>query len=138
MAKGLRQAVMGAEAVIRNIRARHKKMGEDFERGLVLAGAHLLKESQRKVPVDTGNLKASGYFRKTGTGWKANGFVGYTAFYAPFVHELVQMKLKGLPRPGHGNFWDPPGRGQAKFLEEPARVEAARMRAIIREAMRIK
>ena len=50
--------------------------------------------------------------------------VGYTAAYALYVHESVGMVLKGQPRPGknRGNFWDPAGRGQAKFLEEPART----------------
>jgi hypothetical protein len=49
--------------------------------------------------------------------------VGFTAAYALYVHEKVEMKLKGQPRPGknRGRFWDPQGRAQAKFLEEPAR-----------------
>lgn len=72
--------------------------------------------------------------------------VGYTAAYALYVHERVEMKWKGLPRGagfkregkvvivptrvlktgkvgggGKGFYWDPPGRGQAKFLEQPAR-----------------
>jgi len=51
--------------------------------------------------------------------------VGYTANYALFVHENVEMKGKGLPRrpnpPHKGNYWDPAGRGQAKFLEQPFR-----------------
>ncbi len=47
---------------------------------------------------------------------------GYSARYAIWVHELTAMKLKGQPRPGNrGSFWDPPGRGQAKYLEAPAR-----------------
>ena len=49
--------------------------------------------------------------------------VGYSAGYALYVHEAVGMKLKGLPRqpPGKGLYWDPQGRAQAKFLEQPAR-----------------
>lgn len=75
--------------------------------------------------------------------------VGYTAAYALYVHERVEMKWKGLPRgqgfsidksgkvvvparllsgqethragPNRGFYWDPAGRGQAKFLEQPAR-----------------
>lgn len=70
--------------------------------------------------------------------------VGFTAAYALAVHEDVEMKLKGFsrdprvrriemggdpakarPRPRKrepkGRFWDPQGKGQAKFLEQPAR-----------------
>lgn len=70
--------------------------------------------------------------------------VGYTAANAAALHEDVEMKLRGFsrdprvrrveqggdpakarPRPRKrepkGRFWDPQGRGQAKFLEQPAR-----------------
>ena len=64
--------------------------------------------------------------------------VGYTANYALYVHELVDMKLKGKPRGSgggrntktgrfkkrtgrKGKYWDPQGKGQAKFLEQPFR-----------------
>lgn len=72
--------------------------------------------------------------------------VGYTAAYALYVHENIEMKWRGLPRgggltrdkegvvvfseklltqgsgaTGKGFYWDPPGRGQSKFLEQPAR-----------------
>jgi len=41
--------------------------------------------------------------------------------YAVYVHENMEMKLKGQPRPsGRGKYWDPPGSGP-KFLENPAR-----------------
>lgn len=58
------------------------------------------------------------------TSSKVSVLVGFTAAYALFVHENVEMKGRGQPRrkPSKGNYWDPPGRGQAKFLEEPARV----------------
>jgi len=48
--------------------------------------------------------------------------VGYSAGYALWVHESVDMVLKGKPRgKGRGNFWDPQGKAQAKYLETPAR-----------------
>lgn len=55
----------------------------------------------------------------------------YDAPYATFVHENLQMKLRGLRRRGkregnkprlYPNYWDPLGQGQSKFLEEPARL----------------
>jgi hypothetical protein len=52
--------------------------------------------------------------------------VGYTARYALYVHEMVDEKGKkrvgeGIKRrrPSLGMYWDPQGKGQSKFLEEP-------------------
>lgn len=63
--------------------------------------------------------------------------VGYTASYALYVHEAVEMKLKGLPRqpPGKGMYWDPQGRAQAKFLEAPFRQLAPELKRIIFKAV---
>lgn len=74
---------------------------------------------------------------------KNNGsvIVGYTAEYAVFVHENIEMKLKGKRREiwftskaghkiriegkfGKGRYWDPQGRGQSKFLEQPFREKS--------------
>ena len=65
--------------------------------------------------------------------------VGFTAAYALYVHENMEiwppgMRLKGLPRgggkvksgkrkgkPKRGYYWDPQGKAGPKFLEGPAR-----------------
>lgn len=63
--------------------------------------------------------------------------VGYTAEYAIYVHENIEMKLKGQPRPKNkGKYWDPQGRGQAKFLEEPARRLQPELGRIIGETVK--
>ncbi len=47
---------------------------------------------------------------------------GFTAAYALYVHENMEMKLAGQPRPkGRGFYWDPQGISGPKFLEGPAR-----------------
>lgn len=67
---------------------------------------------------------------------KAAVIVGYTAAYAVYVHENVEMKLKGKPRPRkRGYYWDPQGVAQAKFLEEPARTEANTIGKIVASAI---
>ncbi len=88
---------------------------------------------------------------------KNNGdvIVGFNASYALAVHELVGMKLKGIPRdprkrPGikhqanprprkvnpKGKFWDPQGRGQAKFLESAFRDLRRQTAATIADAVK--
>lgn len=113
-------------------------MGLRAAAGLKTAGLVLQHDSQRKVPVDTGNLKASAFTRSTGIGWDAEVTVGYTAAYALFVHEAVGMKLKGQKRPTKGKFWDPQGRAQAKFLEEPARTLRPTFIKILKQFTRVK
>lgn len=86
--------------------------------------------------------------------------VGFTANYALYVHERVEMKWKGLPRgqgfyvdddgvirfpsrvretgrvggKHRGFYWDPQGRAQAKFLEAPARELKDEFGRIVGEA----
>jgi hypothetical protein len=61
--------------------------------------------------------------------------VGYEAEYALAVHEDVEMKLKGIPRPsGIGVYWGP--HGQAKFLEQPARVNAKEYARLVKDVLK--
>ena len=63
--------------------------------------------------------------------------VGYTAAYALYVHERIEMKWKGMPRhaPSKGFYWDPQGRAQAKFLEAPARMYQDQIGDIVRKVL---
>lgn len=71
---------------------------------------------------------------KHAIGGKSEVVVGYTASYAMFVHENKEMKLKGKSRTGgKGKYWDPQGRAQAKFLEEPARTMMPELGRVIAE-----
>lgn len=124
----------GQKEVLGNLKRQQRALGLRVAVGLKAAGLALQRESQRLVPVDTGNLKASAFTRATGAGLDTAVTVGYTAAYAMFVHELVQMRLRGQPRiGGKGAYWDPAGRGQAKFLEEPARRMKDELLAIVKK-----
>ena len=131
--------VEGVLEVIKNLRAKGEQLAAGTSRGLRLAGLFLQRASQKKVPVDLGVLKASAFTRAQGTGFATEVNVDYTASYALFVHEAVGMVLKGQERVGgRGKYWDPQGRAQAKFLEEPARTEASQLRRIIKENAKLK
>lgn len=133
-------AVIGLKDVLKNMEDFKKALAPRVELGLKTAGLYLQGRSQNLVPVDYGVLKASAFTRATGKGMATVVNVGYTAFYAMYVHENVEMKWKGKPRApvrfkddvdmvnnlekiyaNRGNYWDPAGRGQAKFLEAPSR-----------------
>lgn len=130
--------ITGVQNVLANLKKRQAQMGEGLSKGLSIAGLKLQRESQRLVPVNFGVLKNSAYTRKIGSGFNTKVYVGYTASYAIFVHEAVGMVLQGQARVGgKGRYWDPQGRAQAKFLEEPARRLGPELRAIIREHSKI-
>lgn len=101
--------------------------------GLFVGGLLIERRSKERVPVEYGNLRASGY-----TGWdpdNPNGVVvGYTARYAAAVHEKVAMKLKGKQRrSGIGQYWGP--KGEAKFLEKPHRESREDVKKIVASYM---
>lgn len=133
------RGIQGVDKVISNLRKQRRTLALGVERGIKKAALKLQRESQRLVPVNFGVLKASAFTRTRGSGWDTQAWIGYTAVYAIFVHEAVGMVLKGKPRPkGRGKYWDPQGRGQAKFLEEPARRLRPELLQIIKDSAKIK
>lgn len=126
--------VTGVRNVVSNLRKQEKVSKSRTERGLKKGGLFLQRESMPLVPVDTGNLKGSAFtrFDKSPFGSKNDVIVGYTAAYAPFVHE-APMKLKGQKRSTKGNYWDPQPRAQNKFLETPIREKKDEMFSVIKK-----
>jgi len=114
--------VRGMDTVKRNLNREIGAIKKRLAGGLFAGGLIIEGESKRRVPVELGNLRASGYTqRKSADGLTVE--VGYEAAYAPFVHENLEMKLAGQPRPsGLGRYWGP--QGEAKFLENAANEKA--------------
>lgn len=107
--------VRGIEETMKNIRREFDAIEGKSRAGLLAAGLQVQRLSQARTPVEFGNLKASAYTRKVPEDQNAVE-VGYEASYAVYVHENMEQKLKGEPRPsGLGNYWGPAG--QPKFLE---------------------
>lgn len=116
----IRPSINGLNQVITNIRKVGIRVDATIPAGLFAAGEFLKTESQKLVPVEYGELRDSAFVVARRRGFYNEVTVGYSAPYAIYVHENMQMKLKGKPRPsGKGNYWDPNGR--PKFLEEPSR-----------------
>ncbi len=83
--------------------------------GLLAGGLMIQRDAQQHVPVEKGVLRASAYTRKTREGLSPLVEVGFTAAYAPYVHENLAMKWRGQPRrSGKGVYWGP--QGEARFL----------------------
>jgi hypothetical protein len=101
--------IIGVAKVLKNLKIVDEKVGVGIERGCLRGGLFLQGESQRIVPVDTGNLKNGARTRNIGgQGYKADVVVEYLAEYAVAVHENLQASHKSGKR--------------AKYLEEPARL----------------
>jgi hypothetical protein len=108
-------AVLGKDEVLYKLKGRFNLIKKNTQAGMLAAGLKVQRLSQQRVPVDTGNLRASAYTQKSPDAQLAVE-VGYTATYAVFVHENMEQKLKGKPRAsGRGVYWGP--HGQPKFLE---------------------
>jgi hypothetical protein len=114
--------VEGLDTVMANLNREVLAIAGGTLAGLLEAGLIIQRDAQLHVPVDVGNLKASAYTREA-THSRADRpavEVGFTAAYAVFVHENLEMKLKGQERTsgsGKGRYWDPQGRAGPKFLQ---------------------
>jgi hypothetical protein len=133
--------ITGVQEVIANLMKAEKQIGNGIRKGLIKAGLFLLRESKLIVPVDLGNLKASGDSRAEGQGMDTVVWVVYTAHYAVYVHEnldavhgaaynakyaaKIASHVKGFHSRGE--------KQQAKFLEAPARLHSQRLAEIIYE-----
>lgn len=112
--------VKGYDQVIANLNKEVARIEGATMEGLMEAGLKVLKVAQERTPVDTGNLKNSGFVRKQG---KLGVTIGFSAAYAIYVHENLEAH--------HDT-------GQAKFLESALRDNRAAILRIIEMKARTK
>jgi hypothetical protein len=135
--------VVGLETVMRNLNAQIAQIKGDVLAGLMEAGLQVQRAAQQRVPVQTGNLKASAYTRKDPSG-RPQVQVGFSASYALWVHENVEMKLKGLPRArrgykgSQGRYWDPQGKAGPKFLQNAVNDNRGNILQIVQRRARVR
>lgn len=108
----------GLNEVTRNLNKQIQGIMTRTRAGLWEAGLLVQRRAQLLAPVDTGKLKASAYANAFDTPMGPAVEIGFTAAYAPYVHEIVEY---------HHNV------GQAKFLETALRNSEAEILDIIRQ-----
>jgi hypothetical protein len=81
-------ALRGTDKLLKNLNKQIKKIEGRNEAGMRQACLLVRRRAQKKTPVDTGNLRNSAYTDVEGQGDNTVGRIGYTAFYAPYVHEI--------------------------------------------------
>lgn len=93
----------GVDKVLDNLRKQQREMPQRVERALYTEAQIDMTESKRRVPVDTGVLRATGAVQKPErSGRRISVRLTYGTEYAVFVHEDLDAFHKI---------------GQAKFLE---------------------
>lgn len=108
--------VKGLDKTLKNLNKRIDAIPNKSMKGLLTGGLIVQRDAQKHVPVEFGVLRQSAFTRKARNDKEVKAVeVGFTAAYAMFVHENLEMRLKGKPRPsGKGVYWGP--QGEARFL----------------------
>ena len=88
--------VLNAREVAEAINRLPEEIEGDFFIGLQRAGLLVQRESQKRVPVDTGALRNSARTSTKGQGFGAVVTVGFHTAYAAIVHETHKSKKKFL------------------------------------------
>lgn len=132
--------IKGLQQVVKNINKAVGVITEAGVDGVIQAGSLVRREGQIQTPVETGNLVASWYgptIYKVNNVDRIIALIGLTAFYAPFVHEMVGANFTG-PRPESKS----PARqkggkptAKAKFLEDPLKANATKIIELISLSM---
>jgi hypothetical protein len=112
----------GLEDVLRRLGSAEDYIAERAGKALRSEGEALLARASETVPRQTGRLAASGYVTapvETSSGVTVE--VGYSAPYAPEVHERMERR--------HAS-------GQSKWLEKAAQAEAAELAPAVAEQVK--
>lgn len=120
-----RKRVTGVDKVLRNLNREIKQIEGLTMKGLIQSAVLIRRDMEQtspKIPVDTGNLRASWFTDPHYQGQNPVVRLGFSANYAWFVHEMVGANFQ---RPGAG----------AKFLEAALkRNKDTILKTIAREA----
>lgn len=122
----------GLQEVMANLNAEIQRIQGRTLQGLIKAAIHIRRDMEATeplIPVDTGNLR-SGWISQALPKGMTQGqgpviVIGFTAEYAPYVHEMVGANFQ---RPGSG----------AKFFEAALNRNQKKILQIIQENAKVK
>jgi hypothetical protein len=141
----------GIDEVLKNLNKEIKGIEGRTKGSMVKVGLFVESRSMPECPVVSSNLKNSRYFEAFDTLKGPAVEVGYTATYAPFVHENPRAGKTGGVSPKGVAYKapiNPSGKrstqavfsvvGKWKFLEDPLKKNARRILVIIKESAKLK
>lgn len=123
--------VSGLNKILKNLNKEIQKIEGNTRDGLVKVGLFVKAEAVERAPVEFGTLRGSAFSQVSPNTYRGKpvATIGFTAKYAPYVHE-APMKLKGQPRPGNrGSYWQG---GENKFLEKSVKLNIREIVDIIK------
>lgn len=89
-------AVKGLDGILKNIAAAERTLSAARRTAFTRIGLIVKADAVKNAPVDTGNLRGSAFSEVQADKLV---FVGFTAKYAPWVHENLEANFKkGGPR----------------------------------------
>jgi hypothetical protein len=106
----------GLQTVQQNLRLAVLRITNRSMAGLMEGGLIIQRAAQEKCPVVTGNLRSSAYTELDTSGGGQAVEIGFTAAYAPFVHENPNAGKSGKKNPSKGKMRFSEV-GEWKFLE---------------------
>ena len=141
----------GIDNVLKNLNKEIKGIEGRTRKGMTKVGLFIESKSMKECPVVTSNLKNSRYSEAFDTSKGPAVEIGFTALYAPFVHENPRAgKTRGISPKGvaYKAPINPSGKrstqtifstvGKWKFLEDPLKKNARRIIEIIRQKAKLK
>lgn len=114
--------VTGMNEIRRNLREEDKRYQDALGAAVYSVGLHIIGESVKVAPKDTGRLRTSHYAKPVERQGQKDCEIGYGVHYAMYVHEM----------PATNNF-QAPGSGP-KFLERPLKEFKARYPRAVQNA----
>ena len=92
----MRKTIIVKSNIIEKLNIEIAKIKTKSARGVTMALLAVKRDAIKLTPVDTGNLRASCYTQTFRTMKGPSGEIGYTAYYATYVHETNKnYKAKG-------------------------------------------
>lgn len=124
--------IEGIKELNKALKQYQKATGDAFKKGCNEAASTFLKNNEELVPLDTGELRASGDYFQDGKGWSTVTVIGYGFSVSGFIDEMGLEKDPSLYAVNqHETLWYKHPYGQALFLQAGIERELGEISNII-------